>query len=110
MAKALIYYLLASTGVFFQHNIQYIYPWWRDKYLLTALIFSIPIGFSYLKAWTYFVDATGSVWTTRFIFFGLSYLVFPLTAYFFIGESPLTLKTLICTLLSILIILVQYKM
>ena len=110
MVNALIYYLLASTGVFFQHNIQYIYPWWRDKDLLNVFIFSIPVGFFYLKSWTYFTDISGSVWTSRFVFFGLSYLIFPMTAYVFLGESPFTAKTFICTLLSILIILVQYKM
>lgn len=110
MINALITYIIASTGVFFQHNIQYIYPWWRNKDLINVLIFSIPVGYFYLKSWTYFTDASGSVWNTRFIFFGLSYLVFPINSYFFMGESPFTLKTLICTLLSLLIILVQYKL
>ena len=57
-----------------------------------------------------FVDTTGSVWTARFVFFGLSYLVFPISAYLFLNESPFTLKTALCTLLSILIIAIQCKM
>ena len=107
MAKALIYYLLAATGVFFQHNIQYIYPWWRDKYLLTALIFSVPVGFFYIKTWTYFVDVTGSVWSARFIGSSTGFVIFPILTWFMLGESMFTTKTMLCLSLSILIILIQ---
>ncbi len=107
---ALICYVLGSTGVFFQHNLQFINDWWKDKTTLNVLIFSIPVGFFYLKAWTYFVHELGSVWSARFCFFGFSYLVFPLLAYVFLNETPFTLKTALCTILSIVIILIQYKL
>mgnify|MGYP001281571220 CR=1 FL=1 len=111
MIKALAAYFIGSACVFLQHNLQFINDYFKDKTHLLILATSIPISYLYLYAWTYFVNNNnGSVWSARFIFFGLSYLVFPITAYIFLGESPFTAKTFICTLLSILIILVQYKM
>jgi hypothetical protein len=53
---------------------------------------------------------SGSVWQIRFIGFGLSYLVFPLLTWMILGESMLTLKTLICIFLSLLILLIQIYM
>ena len=110
MYFALLCYLIGSAGVFFQHNLQFINPWWKNKEVLNVLIFSIPIGFFYLKSWTYFVETLGSVWSARFLFFGLSYLIFPILAYTFLNETPWTVKTILSTLLSILIIVIQYKL
>jgi hypothetical protein len=107
---ALLCYIIGSAGVFFQHNLQFINDWWKDKTVLNVFIFSIPIGFLYLRAWTYFVTELGSVWSARFLFFGLSYLVFPILAYVFLNETPWSLKTILCTFLSVVIILIQYKL
>jgi len=53
---------------------------------------------------------TQSVWQIRFIGFGLSYLVFPVLTWHFLGESMFTLKTMLCISLSILIIFIQIYM
>jgi hypothetical protein len=110
MYWAIFMYLCGAVGVFFQHNIQYIIPWWKDKPMITTVVFSIPIGYFYLISWTYFTDHFKSVWSTRFLFFGLSYLVFPVLAYYFLRESPFTMKTVISTILSITIIYIQYRL
>jgi len=109
MYVALLYYLLGSLGAFMQQNIQFIDDWWKERAVLNVCIFSIPVGYCYLKSWTYFVETFGTVWSARFMFFGLSYLIFPFLAYYFLGESPWTLKTTLSILLSVLIILVHYK-
>ena len=44
MFYALLAYIVASIFNFFQQNMQYIIPWWKGKALLSAIIFSIPIG------------------------------------------------------------------
>ena len=77
--------------------------------MLNVFLFSIPIGLFYIKAWTYFVQTLGSAWSARFLFFGLSYLVFPVLAYVFLNESPWSTKTILSTALSVLIIVIQYK-
>ena len=110
MAVSLLFYVLGSIGVFLQHNLQYINDYWKGKDILAVLIFSFPVGYFYLKSWTYFVDMSGSVWAARFMFFAMSYLIFPFLAYAFLSESPFTLKNAICILLSVLMILVQYKL
>ena len=95
MIHALLLYILGSIFAFFQQNLQYIIPWWKGKEILSALVFSIPIGYFYLLSWTYFTDKFGSVWSTRFIFFGFSYLIFPVLSYVFLNESPVTFKNFI---------------
>ena len=47
------------------------------------------------------------VWAVRFIGFGTSYLVFPLLTWWLLKESMFTPKTLICIMLSMLIIAIQ---
>ncbi len=111
MIKALAAYFIGSTCVFLQHNLQFINEYFKDKYHLLILTTSIPISYLYLYAWTYFVtNNNGSVWAARFIFFGLSYFIHPIMAYVFLNESPLTIKTMLCTILSFIILIVQYKL
>lgn len=111
MIKALAAYMIAATASFFQQNLQFINEYFKDKSHILILITSIPISYMYLYAWTYFVtNSNGSVWSARFIFFGLSYFIYPLLAYVFMNESPFTLKTAVCTLLSVFILLIQFKL
>ena len=110
MLGALLAYIGGATIAFFQHNLQFINPYYKDKVLFLILTLSLPISYLYYYAWTYFATNTGSVWSARFIFFGLSYLVYPFLAYVFMNESPLTFKTILCTGLSLLIIVIQYKL
>ena len=111
MTNALLAYIIGSSCVFFQHNLQFINPYFKDKTHILILTMSIPISYLYFYSWTYFVNNSGgSVWAARFIFFGLSYLVYPVLAYVFMHQSPFTLKTILCTILSVVILLIQYKL
>lgn len=110
MAYALLLYLFASILTFLQQNLQFINPYYKDKHHFIILIFSLPIAYSYFYSWTHFVNNSGgSVWSARFIFFGLSYLVYPILTYTTLGETPFTLKTALCTLLSVMIMVIQYR-
>ena len=111
MTKALAAYFIGSTLVFLQHNLQFINDYFKDKTHFLILGSSIPISYLYLYAWTHFVNfSNGSVWSARFIFFGLSYFIHPVMAYIFMNESPFTMKTALCTLLSIFILLIQFRL
>lgn len=111
MVKALAAYFIGSALVFLQHNLQFINDYFKDKTHFLIFASSIPISYLYLYAWTHFVNHNnGSVWSARFIFFGLSYFVHPVMAYVFMNETPFTLKTALCTLLSVLILLIQFKL
>ena len=100
-------YITGTTIGWFQTNLQFINDYWKDKHHVLILISSFPISYSMFYAWKIIVESTGSIWSARFLFFALSYLVFPTLTYLFMGESPFTLKTSLCILLSILIILIQ---
>lgn len=111
MLYALFAYVVAATLTFLQQNLQFIDPYYKDKHIQIILLFSFPIAYLYLQAWTYFVNNSGgSVWSARFMFFGLSYFVYPVLTYIALGETPFTLKTALCTFLSVLILVVQYKL
>ena len=58
----------------------------------------------------YLYSQLTSVWSVRFIGFGLSYLVFPLMTWYLLGESMFTVKTILCIILSVCIILIQVFM
>ena len=110
MYLAFFFYLLGATGAFLQQNLQFVDNWWKERVILSLALFSIPIGYFYLKSWTYFVETLGNAWSAKFMFFGLSYVTFPILAYVFLGETPWTFKTMISFILSVTIILVQYKL
>ena len=111
MIYSLAAYVFAAVLTFLQQNLQFIDPYYKDKTHIIVITFSLPIAYLYLYSWTHFVNISGgSVWSARFIFFGLSYLVYPILTYFCLGETPFTLKTAICTFLSIVILMVQYKL
>ena len=111
MSYALTAYIFAATLTFLQQNLQFIDDYYKDKQNWIIILFSFPIAYGYLYAWTYFVNNfNGSVWSARFLFFGLSYLIFPVLAYTFLNETPWTIKTVLSTMLSILIIVIQYKL
>ena len=75
--------------------------------LVYSLIFSVPISLLAFYGTKIGYDSLGSAWSVRLAAFGLSYAVFPIMTYVFLGESPFEIKTMICIFLSITIICVQ---
>tara|TARA_R110000751_G_scaffold46421_4_gene104498 strand:+ start:346 stop:531 length:186 start_codon:yes stop_codon:yes gene_type:complete len=53
------------------------------------------------------VEEMGEAWGPRLLGFGLSYLVFPFLTYYYFGESVFSPKTLICIILSVIIVGIQ---
>jgi hypothetical protein len=47
------------------------------------------------------------LWTARLLAFAASYLVFPFLTWWIMHESPFTTKTIVCILLSFVIVAVQ---
>ena len=69
---------------------------------LTSIVIA-PLFF-YSTKWSY--EHFGAFWNMRLAGFGISTIIFGIMAWQFIGEMP-TIKTLICILLAIAIILIQ---
>ncbi len=85
----------------------FIWKWARVNMHFLPLIFSIPTGYLFLYGMRFAIEEMGDAWGPRLLGFGLSYLVFPLLVYYYFGESFTNPKTLICILLSFVIVAIQ---
>lgn len=99
---------LMHISIWWATNTQLLEGYSYKKSLAYAVGLSIPISlFSFYATRVLYSAAHESLWAVRFIAFGVSYLVFPIMTWYFLGESMFTLKTLACIFLSIIIILIQ---
>ena len=110
MQTALIAVLLfaaASCGTWFQMNLQYIDERWKEREILLIMLTSLPIAFAYYYAWSFAVAAFDKLWTARFVGFAASTLVFAPLTWYFLNESCFTPKVMMCTVLALLILVIQ---
>ena len=103
----ILIFSLGQVGGWFQLNSQFVWKWWEDKPLLSAILFGIPTSILFWYAWRMVSTHADSVWSARFIGSGTGYLVFPILTWYLLGESMFTPKTLVCLALAVLIILIQ---
>ena len=80
------------------------------KPLMVAVVLAIPTTLCAYYGTKFGYEAFGSAWSIRFFVFAISYLVFPVLTWWFLDESMFTAKTMLCVLLSLLIILIQLRM
>ncbi len=104
-----VLFVIGHTFIWFEFNSQLVYPWWRDKLILPVLLFGIPSDLFFWYGTRYIYDQTGEIWASRMLAFGASYLVFPLLTWVIANESPLTLTTIVCSILAFMIIIIQIK-
>jgi len=104
---SIIFQIIGGMIAFFQ-----LQGWvvWPDKPFLKSLswlyltsLFIAPLFFWSTK-WSY--EHFGAFWNMRLAGFGIGTIVFGLMAWLMVGEIP-TIKTLICLLLGLAIILIQ---
>ena len=100
-------FFIAQILVWFQSNSQLVWEWWRDKPILAALVYALPISLLFWYGTKYIYSATTELWTARLLGFGISYLTFPILTYYYLNESMFTTKTLLCTALAVMILLIQ---
>lgn len=100
-------FLLGQAMGWFQLNAQYLWEWWKDRPITAAFLIGAPTSVAFWYAWRTIVEATGSVWTARFIGSSTGLIVFPILTWFLLGESMFTTKTMLCLGLAVLIILIQ---
>ncbi len=107
LALGVAIFIIGQILGWFQLNLQKYSEWWEDKPLFSAILIGIPTSIAFWYAWKLVSEATGSVWSARFIGSSSGFVVFPVLTWFLLGESMFTLKTLVCLSLAILIILIQ---
>jgi hypothetical protein len=80
---------------------------WYQKYPILILLSSIPAAWFYIKSVEHLVYwGDGELWPSRLIGFGIGIIVFVILSLILFKE-PITLKTLICLMLAVSILLVQ---
>lgn len=107
LAIGVLFFLFGQIMGWYQLNLQKMYDWWADKPLLSAILMGVPTSILFWYGWKYISEATGSVWSARFIGSSAGFVIFPILTWFMLGESMFTAKTLVCLSLSVLIILIQ---
>ena len=110
MTKILLgvsFYLVGHVLAWFQFNSQFVWSWWREKALLSVLMYAIPMCACFYFGTRLIVTETDSLWTARLSGFGLGIIIFSILTYVFMGESLFTFKTTSCVLLSLLIVMIQ---
>ena len=99
--------LLAQIGAWFLNNSQFAWGWWRDKPLITILIWSIPSSTFFWWGSKLTYEGLGTAWSSRLLGFGISYVSFPLLTWAFLGESAFTPKNIISSLLAFVLVGIQ---
>ena len=101
-------FVLMHIGVWWGTNAQFIEGFSRSKAFIISMALSIPITLLAFHGSRMVYEALNeSAWASRFVGFGVSYLVFPILTWIWLGESMLTTKTLVCIALSCMILGVQ---
>lgn len=102
----IIYGLLAQILTFLQ--LQGNIKWgFLQKYPILTLLSAVPLSYLFLKSVEYLVKAfDGQIWPSRLIGFSIGIIVFGLMSYY-IFKEPLTLKTIVCLILGMVILGIQ---
>ena len=102
----ILYGLLAQILTFLQ--LQGNIKWgFLQKYPILTLLSAVPLSYLFLKSVEYLVKAfDGQIWPSRLIGFSIGIIVFGLMSYF-IFKEPLTLKTIVCLILGMVILGIQ---
>lgn len=103
----MLFYFIANIFAWFSINLQFMSDWWKGKEALSAALFSFPVMFLYILATREIVRETGLLWSSKLIGFGVSNMVFAFFTWTIMKEGMLNPKTLICFVLSLLIIFIQ---
>lgn len=107
MCIAMLFFICGHILGWYTHNSQFVWEFWKDRPILSNILFGVPCGILFWYGTRYAVAATDMLWTSRFVAFSLSYLTFPLMTWWYLGESMFTTKTLVCSMLAFLIITTQ---
>jgi hypothetical protein len=106
----LFFFIVGHTLAWYSTNLQFVSEWWKERPILLCAILSLPTGLAYIYGAKFMMSWHPELWTSRFIAFSISYISFPLLTWYHLGESPFTLKTILCSLLAFTIVMVQIGM
>lgn len=104
--KGILYGTVAQVLTFFQLQGQLKYTFFKEHWFITACM-GIPISLLFMWSVKHFVAfADGAIWPSRLIGFSIGIIVFTIMSKLLFDE-PISLKTLICLGLGIVILAIQ---
>jgi hypothetical protein len=109
--KNLIYgillFLLGQSMIWFQTNGQFVWPWFKKNPIFIALIGGTTISYMFIIATNLVAEYYGGeIWPGRFLGFATGMVAFSVLTYIIMGE-PLTTKTVVSLLISLLLVCIQ---
>ena len=100
-------FLIVHGLVWFSTNLQLIKGFDPNKAFLWCIALAIPTSISAYLVTKISYDYFESAWSVRLVGHGMSYLVFPALTWILLNESPFQTKTMLCIVLSLMIICIQ---
>ena len=107
MFIGVILFVIGNILAWFQYNSQFAWEWWQGRPIFSKVVFAFPMGLCFWYAIKHIVDATGELWASKLVGFGVSNVVFGIMTYWILNESVFTPKTASCLLLAVMIIFIQ---
>ncbi len=107
LLASILILIISNIVAWFQLNGQF--KWTDSSFWTNPLWMSLigtPVGLAFFYATKFSFEHFGFTWNMRMIGFGVGTVVFGIMSWFYLNEIP-TLKTFICILLAIAIILIQ---
>ena len=103
----LLFFVVGNIIAWFQYNSQFVWEWWHDKPLAANALYAIPAGLCFWHAVKNIKEATGELWVSKLIGFGVSNFIFAILTYYILRESMFTPKTMVSLFLASIIIAIQ---
>ena len=107
MKKLLLAFLLSVVGniiAWFHMQGQFRWEWAKSWWWI--ILGGVPISFCFYFSTRWFYEYFGKYWYVRPVGFGLATLTFGILTWLILNETP-DLRTWICLLLSVIIIILQ---
>ena len=102
----ILLYTISQTLVWFQSNGQFLWPFFKKNTWFIALLGS-GIAYMFIKGTGYIAaHYDGQIWPGRFIGFSIGIVTYSIFTYYLMGEG-MNLKTTICVMLALCILLIQ---
>jgi len=106
----LLLFMAAQIAAWFQSNSGILGGKLQENYILVALLLGPIVSLCFAVATKMLYTEINSLWSVRFLTFGVGYLVFIPLTWYFLGEEIFTTKNIISFLLCLTLISTQFFM
>ncbi len=107
---ATLLFTVAQVAAWFQSNSGILGGKLQENYILLALVLGPIVSLCFAVATKMMYAEIDSLWSVRFLTFGVGYLVFIPLTWYFLGEEIFTAKNIISFLLCLTLISIQFFM